>query len=232
MGVCCSTNNKKQRYSYNNKDRASSVAIQKADVDSSITRERKSYIKKNPAYEAIISSNYSKLDELLDSGEFSINSYTLENNCTALIVAVQRSTAKTVEYLLDKGAKVDLIELETGNTPLMLAALDFKLEIIRTLLKYKPNINHINLNKQDIFKLLTDTFNQETKNSSPDSRTHYVKKSALNNEEQYKLKTITDMLSEYKIRNQNVDLLDKDDDYNIKENRMNSSFASNDRRRL
>ena len=54
--------------------------------------------------------------------------------------------------IMEKAADIDKEEYQTGNTAIFLSAVDLKVDFVRNLLKYRPNLQHRNHNNQDIFE--------------------------------------------------------------------------------
>lgn len=59
---------------------------------------------------------------------------------TALLVATEKNLPSVVNYLLERGAKVD-VQNKNGTTPLMVAASRGNAEIVAMLIAHKANIN-------------------------------------------------------------------------------------------
>ena len=95
-----------------------------------------------------------EIEKMIDSvGD--INDYSFGSNKTLLIQAVINcSNPEIIDIIMEKGADIDKAESETGNTALFLSAVDLKVDFVRNLLKYKPNLEHKNHNNQDIFQFL------------------------------------------------------------------------------
>ena len=95
-----------------------------------------------------------EIEKMIDSvGD--INDYSFGSNKTLLIQAVINcSNPEIIDIIMEKGADIDKAESETGNTALFLSAVDLKVDFVRNLLKYKPNLEHKNRNNQDIFQFL------------------------------------------------------------------------------
>ena len=95
-----------------------------------------------------------EIEKMVDSLE-DINDYSFGSNKTLLIQAVINcSNPEVIDIIMEKGADINKAESETGNTALFLSAVDLKVDFVKTLLKYKPNLKHKNHNNQDIFEFL------------------------------------------------------------------------------
>ena len=55
---------------------------------------------------------------------------------------------------MNKGADVNVPENQTGNTAIFLSALDLKVDFVKELLKYGPDLGHVNKYGQNIFEFL------------------------------------------------------------------------------
>jgi len=73
-----------------------------------------------------------------------------------------KDSAKMVEFLLEKGAAINVVDSDTGNTLLMIALERNDYELYRVLMNHlktlKPRtrssiLNHRNLEKEDVLKL-------------------------------------------------------------------------------
>ena len=96
-----------------------------------------------------------ELQKMIDNYEDDINEYTFGANRTLLLEAVINcQNPEVVDMIMEKGADVDKEEYQTGNTALFLSAVDLKVNFVRNLLKYQPNMQHKNHNNQNIFEFL------------------------------------------------------------------------------
>ena len=92
---------------------------------------------------------------LADYPSSEINEYTFSNSRTLLIEAVIKCpNVSIIKMIMEKGANIDIPELATGNTALFLSALDLKITFVAELLKYAPNVNHVNKEGMNIFDFL------------------------------------------------------------------------------
>ena len=107
----------------------------------------------------ITQGSLNKIEELFDKGEIKLNEYVFGGTETILHKAVCRgNSAKIVEFLLLKGAKVDTIEIVTDNTPLFFACVDLKVDIVEVILNFSPNIEHLNKGDENALQYLNNTF--------------------------------------------------------------------------
>ncbi len=83
-----------------------------------------------------------------------INDYMDQNRTLLLEAVINCPNPEVIDMIMDKGADIDKEEYQTGNTAIFLAAVDLKVDFVRELLKYSPNLNHKNHNKQDISEFL------------------------------------------------------------------------------
>ena len=92
---------------------------------------------------------------MIDNYEDDINEYSFGANKTLLLEAVINCpNPAVIDMIMEKGADVDKEEYQTGNTALFLSAVDLKVNFVRNLLKYQPNMQHKNHNNQNIFEFL------------------------------------------------------------------------------
>ena len=92
---------------------------------------------------------------MIDNYEDDIDDYSFGSNKTLLLEAVINCpNSAVIDMIMEKGADIDKEEYQTGNTAIFLSAVDLKVDFVRTLLKYQPNIQHKNHNNQDIFDFL------------------------------------------------------------------------------
>ena len=92
---------------------------------------------------------------MIDNYEDDINDYSFGTNKTLLLEAVINCpNPAVIDMIMEKGADIDKEEYQTGNTAIFLSAVDLKVDFVRNLLKYQPNLHHRNHAKQDIFEFL------------------------------------------------------------------------------
>ena len=129
-----------------------------------------------------------ELQKMIDNYEDDIDEYTFGSNKTLLLEAVINcKESDVVDMIMEKGADVDKEEYQTGNTAIFLSAVDLKVDFVRKLLKYQPNLQHKNHNNQDIFDFLNfQLFTQRQKIGRE-----------MTDEEREKYEEIERMLQEY-----------------------------------
>ena len=96
-----------------------------------------------------------ELETLVNNFDEDINSYIFGQNKTLLLEAcIVCPNPDIIDFIMNKGANVDCEEYQTGNTPIFLCALDLKVDFVKKLLKYNPNLLHKNHSQQNIFDFL------------------------------------------------------------------------------
>lgn len=158
MGVCDSENTE---YSETKKKRGRSRAgtkkaaaeIQEADPNSSRRIDTEEEIDKR---EQILRRGLKKeIKRMIDDYDEGIDDYSFGQNKTLLLEAVMVCpNPEVVHMIMAKEADIDKEEYQTGNTAIFLSALDLKVDFVKELLKYKPDLNHRNHSKQNIFEFL------------------------------------------------------------------------------
>ena len=162
MGACESSNadgNRKVRSRgeglNKNKNKRTATKMPKlatADLDSSRQVEEEEIDKR---VEILRKGQKKELQKMIDNYEDDINEYSFGANKTLLLEAVINCpNPAVVDMIMEKGADVDKEEYQTGNTALFLSAVDLKVNFVRNLLKYQPNLQHKNHNNQNIFEFL------------------------------------------------------------------------------
>ena len=157
MGVCCDSSNNKQTTPiikrYNNNDY---VPLIYANPDSSYRETQSINQTSDKRSRTLQRGNVLEMQAMLsDYPSSEINEYTFSNSRTLLIEAIIKCpNVSIIKMIMDKGANIDIPELATGNTALFLSALDLKIEFVEELLKYNPNINHVNKEGMNIFDFL------------------------------------------------------------------------------
>lgn len=206
MGACCTATNKKNDRRF--RTSPSGLKVDEIPDERSILEDGKPNPgSEKPIHIALRTGNTRLLQELIDRHEINVNDYIFGgSDKTLLHEAVQISeSSQIVETVLNNKADVNALEKETGNTAIILAALDLKLEIVKTILKFNPNINIKNRKGQDIF-LIINEYLIEKKGS---------KKTDLSPEQSQKLQNIIEILKEYKVKSDNVENLDEDEKQRI-----------------
>ena len=158
MGACESSNadgNRKARsrgegLKQNKKIKKPKLAT--ADLDSSQQVEEEDLDKR---VEILRRGQKKELQKMIDNYEDDINDYSFGANKTLLLEAcINCPNPAVVDMIIEKGADIDKEEYQTGNTAIFLSAVDLKVDFVRNLLKYQPNLDHKNHNNQDIFEFL------------------------------------------------------------------------------
>ena len=99
--------------------------------------------------------NINELEDMIINFDEDINAYVFGQNKTLLLEAVIKCpNYQVVRLIMNKGADVNVPENQTGNTAIFLSALDLKVEFVRELLRYKPDLGHVNKYGQNIFEFL------------------------------------------------------------------------------
>ena len=160
MGSCESSNadgNRKARTrgQGNNKNKRTATKMPKlktADLDDSHQFDEQEIDKR----EEILRRGVKKeLQKMIDNYDDDINDYTFGQNKTLLLEAcIVCPNPAVVDMIMEKGADIDKEEYQTGNTAIFLSALDLKVDFVKKLLKYQPNLQHKNHSNQNIFQFL------------------------------------------------------------------------------
>ena len=160
MGACESSNadgNRKARTrgQGNNKSKRTATKMPKlktADLDDSHQFDEQEIDKR----EEILRRGVKKeLQKMIDNYDEDINQYTFGQNKTLLLEAcIVCPNPAVVDMIMEKGADIDKEEYQTGNTAIFLSALDLKVDFVKKLLKYQPNLQHKNHSNQNIFQFL------------------------------------------------------------------------------
>jgi hypothetical protein len=197
---CCASQNKKRAHTYNKPNTTKIVPI---DKDLSNANQNLSQREPNLIELAIKNGDIEELNDMFNKKEVTVSTQLGMNISILHYTVLKVNHPEVVEFIIKKGANVDEVEQETGNTPLFFAAVDLKESIVRVLLKYNPNINHKNNSGEDIFKFL--------------ERSLELKKNNIRGRESVKpLKDIKDSHAEFEVL---------DDDGNNNPN--NNSLGSN-----
>ena len=193
MGICSSSNEEKRK---NNTRRNQPGAkgrrtqtkmpqLVQADLDESRNMseqdidERESILRQGQTRE---------LQKMIENYNEDINAYTFGQNKTLLLEACMICpNAKVIDMIMEKGADIDKEEYQTGNTALFLSAVDLKVNFVKKLLNYNPNLQHRNHSNQNIFDFLNyQLFEQRQKLGRE-----------MTNDERDKYQQIENMLNDY-----------------------------------
>jgi ankyrin repeat protein len=198
MGPCCSATPKHHPSVHNKNYKERRSNVQEANPENSVIMEDKpKFRSRNPAEHFIITGDIVSLQKLIDDGELHINELTFDGGSkTPLHFAVQNPHRAVVELLIANGADVNIPELNTGNSAIFMAAIDYKVEYVEMLLRSsKLNIGLNNNNNKDIVEFLDDFKN--------------LKSQRISAEDKGKLDLIIRRISEAVERNRNVEVLDE-----------------------
>ena len=193
MGVCNSSNGDKRKSNPNRKDgnknhrdKTKSRGLVKADLDDDSHQISENNIDQR---DRILKRGQRKeLQNMIDNYDEEIDDYAFGQNKTLLLQACMICpNPDVVDMIMAKGADVDKEEYQTGNTALFLSAVDLKVDFVRKLLNYNPNLQHRNHAGQNIFDFLNfQLFEQRQKIGRE-----------MTDEERDKYQEIENMLSDY-----------------------------------
>ena len=160
MGVCNSSNGDKRKSNPNRKDgnknhrdKTKSRGLVKADLDDDSHQISENNIDQR---DRILKRGQRKeLQNMIDNYDEEIDDYAFGQNKTLLLQACMICpNPDVVDMIMAKGADVDKEEYQTGNTALFLSAVDLKVDFVKKLLNYNPNLQHRNHAGQNIFDFL------------------------------------------------------------------------------
>ena len=193
MGVCNSSNGDKRKSNPNRKDgnknhqdKSKSRGLVKADLDDDSHQISENNIDQR---DRILKRGQRKeLQNMIDNYDEEIDDYAFGQNKTLLLQACMICpNPDVVDMIMAKGADVDKEEYQTGNTALFLSAVDLKVDFVRKLLNYNPNLQHRNHAGQNIFDFLNfQLFEQRQKIGRE-----------MTDEERDKYQEIENMLNDY-----------------------------------
>ena len=151
MGACCSTPHNTNKHSRVT-DQKQKCELDKADPNASQQIETNEINKREKILRRGLTH---ELETLVNNFDEDINSYVFGQNKTLLLEAcIVCPNPDIIDFIMNKGANVDCEEYQTGNTPIFLCALDLKVDFVKKLLKYNPNLLHKNHSQQNIFDFL------------------------------------------------------------------------------
>ena len=126
--------------------------LAKADLDSSRQVEEQEIDERD---EILRRGQKKELQKMIDNYDADINDYTFGQNKTLLLEAcIVCPNPAVIDMIMEKGADIDKEEYQTGNTAIFLSALDLKVDFVKNLLRYQPNLQHRNHSRQNIFDFL------------------------------------------------------------------------------
>lgn len=112
-------------------------------------------------YQLIKKEDINGLISYINSVELGINEYIFNSELTILHRAIHlRTSPQFIELLIEKGAKLENVEITTMNTPLYIAVLDLNPEIVSTLLQYSPNIYHKNNENKNLLEIIDYSYKE------------------------------------------------------------------------
>ena len=163
MGACCTSDVKKtsKRDSETGGKKIADTKLEQIADQSIQHNYSKANINENEEQilNYISQGSLPKFEELFNKGEFKLNEYIFGGTETILHKAVCRGhNAQIVEFLLNKGAKVDTVEIVTNNTPLFFACVDLKIDMVEVILNFSPNVEHKNKSDEDTVQYMQNTF--------------------------------------------------------------------------
>lgn len=149
MGICYSEDKSKSRRQVSEK---TGSRLAKADPNASQALDIKDIDAK---IRTLKSGNLKEIEAMIDQSNDDINSYCFGSNKTLLLEAVMDCpNPKVVDLIMKKGAIINYKEKETGNTAIFLCAIDLKVDFVRTLLNYNPDLTVKNNADQTIFEFM------------------------------------------------------------------------------
>ena len=197
MGACCKTTTNEKSAQEKYEERRKKNLNEQIKIDTKILDESTSSHKTGKTTKnCLATGDIAKLEEILDSQKINVNDYNGSNKNFFHEAIISTNSAEIIEMLIKKRkADINLPELQTGNTAIFLASVDLKVEIVQTLLRYKPKLNHLNEEKQTVIDFLNE-WNNIFKEAS-ERRISSLKRE-LSPEERYKFEEILHLLNEYK----------------------------------
>ena len=188
MGICNSSNDEKRKSNPNHKNPrnfSKSRGLVKAELDDDSHQISENIDQRD----AILKRGQRKeLQNMIENYNEEIDDYAFGQNKTLLLQACMICpNPDVVDMIMAKGADVDKEEYQTGNTALFLSAVDLKVDFVKKLLKYNPNLQHRNHAGQNIFDFLNfQLFEQRQKIGRE-----------MTEEERDKYQEIENMLNDY-----------------------------------
>ena len=192
MGICNSSNDEKRKSNPNHREAnknprntSKSRGLVKADLDDDSHQISENIDQRD----AILKRGQRKeLQNMIENYNEEIDDYAFGQNKTLLLQACMICpNPDVVDMIMAKGADVDKEEYQTGNTALFLSAVDLKVDFVKKLLKYNPNLQHRNHAGQNIFDFLNfQLFEQRQKIGRE-----------MTEEERDKYQEIENMLNDY-----------------------------------
>ena len=192
MGICNSSNDEKRKSNPNHREAnknprntSKSRGLVKADLDDDSHQISENIDQRD----AVLKRGQRKeLQNMIENYNEEIDDYAFGQNKTLLLQACMICpNPDVVDMIMAKGADVDKEEYQTGNTALFLSAVDLKVDFVKKLLKYNPNLQHRNHAGQNISDFLNfQLFEQRQKIGRE-----------MTEEERDKYQEIENMLNDY-----------------------------------
>ena len=153
MGACCvsESNSSEETKGNNNKPQ-----LQTADTRGTVQMHSHMDLRDiDERIKVLQRGNINELEEMIYNFDEDVNAYVFGQNKTLLLEAVIKCpNCQVVRIIMNKGADVNVPENQTGNTAIFLSALDLKVDFVKELLKYGPDLGHVNKYGQNIFEFL------------------------------------------------------------------------------
>ena len=192
MGICNSSNDEKRKSNPNHREAnknprntSKSRGLVKADLDDDSHQISENIDQRDAPLKR---GQRKELQNMIENYNEEIDDYAFGQNKTLLLQACMICpNPDVVDMIMAKGADVDKEEYQTGNTALFLSAVDLKVDFVKKLLKYNPNLQHRNHAGQNIFDFLNfQLFEQRQKIGRE-----------MTEEERDKYQEIENMLNDY-----------------------------------
>jgi ankyrin repeat protein len=192
MGICNSSNDEKRKSNPNHREAnknprntSKSRGLVKADLDDDSHQISENIDQRD----AVLKRGQRKeLQNMIENYNEEIDDYAFGQNKTLLLQACMICpNPDVVDMIMAKGADVDKEEYQTGNTALFLSAVDLKVDFVKKLLKYNPNLQHRNHAGQNIFDFLNFQLFEQRKKIGRE----------MTEEERDKYQEIENMLNDY-----------------------------------
>ncbi len=100
--------------------------------------------KKNDMIEAARNGKLDVLKKMIEQEGVDVNSKNTGTKESALHVAALENRVDVINYLVSKGANVNILDGENGFSPLHSAGLKEGFEAAEALIKHKANVNNVN----------------------------------------------------------------------------------------